>query len=61
MAARLGFTFHHQRGSHVVYYRASDRARAVIPMHSGKDIKPKTLKGILDDMGVTAEAFRKLL
>ena len=61
VAGRLGFSFHHQKGSHAVYYRQRDEARVVIPMHAGKDIKPKTLKGIMDDMGITIEEFRKLL
>lgn len=61
VATKLGFVFDHQRGSHAVYYREKDRARVVIPMHAGKDIEPKTLKGILDDMGVTPEEFRRLL
>jgi len=44
-----------------VYYRKKDKAWVVIPMHAGKDLRPKTLEGILDDMGVTAEEFRRLL
>lgn len=61
VAIRLGFVFNHQKGSHAVYYREKDKARAVIPMHTVKDIKPKTLEGILDDMGITTEEFQKLL
>ena len=29
--------------------------------YAGKDLELKTLKGILDDMGVTPEEFRRLL
>ncbi len=61
VATRLGFVFDHQKGSHAVYYRKKDKARVVIPMHAGKDLRPKTLEGILDDMGVTSEEFRRLL
>lgn len=61
VATRLGFVFDHQKGSHAVYYREKDNARVVIPMHAGKDLRPKTLAGILDDMGVTPEEFRRLL
>lgn len=57
VALQLGFEFDRQRGSHAVYRRPSDGARVVIPMHSGKDLKPKTLAGILDDLGVTQEKF----
>lgn len=60
VASRLGFVFHHL-GKPLCLLRERDGARVVIPIHSGKDINPKTLKGILDDMGVTVEAFRKLL
>jgi len=30
-------------------------------MHAGKTIKPKTLIGILDDMGISVEELRSLL
>jgi len=61
VATRLGFVFHHQKGSHAVFYREKDNARVVIPMHAGKDLRPKTLAGILTDMGITPEEFRRLL
>jgi predicted RNA binding protein YcfA (HicA-like mRNA interferase family) len=60
VAERLGFVLDRQRGSHAVYYRASDGARVVIPMRSGRDLKPKTLLGILSDLGITPEYFRQL-
>ncbi len=60
-AIKVGFIFDHQTGSHAVYYREDDRARIVVPMHAGMAIKPKTLAGILEDMGLTADEFRKLL
>jgi len=61
LALKVGFLFDRQKGSHAVYYRASDGARIVVPMHAGKSIKPKTLAGILDDMGLSGEDVRKLL
>jgi predicted RNA binding protein YcfA (HicA-like mRNA interferase family) len=61
IATKLGFVFDRQRGSHAVYYRERDRMRLVVPVHAGKTIKPKTLLGILDDMGVTVDEFRSLL
>ena len=61
VAERIGFVLHHQKGSHAVYYRREDKARVVIPMHAGKDIKPKTLAGIIEDLGLTPEEFRRLL
>jgi len=61
VAERIGFVWRRQKGSHAIYFRASDGMRVVIPMHSGKDIKPKTLLGIIEDMGLTPETFRDLL
>jgi predicted RNA binding protein YcfA (HicA-like mRNA interferase family) len=40
-----------------VYYRASDKRRVVIPMHGSQDLKPGTLRGIINDMGLTVEEF----
>lgn len=61
VAKKMGFVFDRQKGSHAVYYRQRDKARLVVPMHRGKTIKPKTLAGLLEDMGLTAEQFRNLL
>lgn len=61
VAKQLGFESDRQKGSHAVYYRASDKARVVIPMHAAVDIKPKTLHGIIDDMRITPEKFKELL
>ena len=61
VARSLGFVLHRQKGSHAVYYRESDKARVVIPMHAGKAIKPKTLLGILDDLGITVEELKRAL
>ena len=61
VAKQLGFELDRQKGSHAVYYRASDKARVVIPMHTGVDIKPKTLHGIIDDMRITPEKLKELL
>ena len=47
IAQRLGFEFRRQRGSHAIYVRATDKARVIIPMHSGVAIKPKTLRSII--------------
>jgi predicted RNA binding protein YcfA (HicA-like mRNA interferase family) len=58
---QLGFDLDRQKGSHSVFYRSSDKARVVIPVHSGRDIKPKTLRSIIDDMRITPERFKELL
>jgi len=57
IAESIGFAFDRQRGSHAVYHRASDKRRVVIPMHGSKDLKLGTLRGIIQDMGLTIEEF----
>lgn len=61
IAKRLGFEFDRQSGSHAVYYRKSDKSRIVVPVHPGKDIKPKTLFGIIKDLGLEPEEFKEML
>ena len=58
---RLGFEFRRQTGSHAIYVRPSDRARVVIPMHSGAAIKRKTIRGIVADLKLSMEEFASLL
>lgn len=53
----MGFELRCQSGSHAIYVRPSDGRRVVIPMHSGRDLKPKTLRGIIEDLGVSDEEF----
>lgn len=60
VAERLGFELRRQRGSHAIYVPASDKARVVIPMHSG-DLKRKTLRGIIEDLRISVEEFRQML
>ncbi len=57
---RLGFVFRRQTGSHAIYVRLTDQARAVIPMHAG-ELKRKTLRGILADIKLTVDELRPLL
>jgi predicted RNA binding protein YcfA (HicA-like mRNA interferase family) len=61
VAEAIGFVFDRQRGSHAVYIRHSDHRRVVIPVHSGKDLKPGTLRGIIADLGLTPDEFTKML
>ncbi len=61
VARKLGFVLHHHTGSHAIYYRQSDHWRAVIPVHLGKNLAPKTLRSIIASMGVTVDEFRALL
>jgi predicted RNA binding protein YcfA (HicA-like mRNA interferase family) len=61
VARKLGFALDRQKGSHAVYYRERDGSRVVIPMHSGQSIRPKTLLGIVEDLGISVEELRKLM
>jgi predicted RNA binding protein YcfA (HicA-like mRNA interferase family) len=61
IAQRLGFEFRRQKGSHAIYVRPDDSRRVVIPIHAGRDLKPKTLRGIVDDLGITLEQLRTML
>ena len=58
---KVDFEFDRQKGSHAVYYRTADKRRIVIPIHRGRDLKPGTLRGIIDDMGLSVEEFIALL
>ena len=61
IAKQLGFELDRQKGSHAVFYRPTDKARVVIPIHAGQDIKPKTLHAITDDLRITPERLKELL
>jgi len=61
IARHLGFELRRQKGSHAIFVRPEDGSRVVIPVHTGKVIKPKTLAGIVHDMGLTIDELRELL
>jgi predicted RNA binding protein YcfA (HicA-like mRNA interferase family) len=50
---RLGFEERRQTGSHVILRKES--RTVVVPMH--KPIKPGTLKGLIEQAGLTVELF----
>jgi predicted RNA binding protein YcfA (HicA-like mRNA interferase family) len=54
---RLGFVFLRQAGSHAILRRGS--CTVVVPQH--KDLKPGTLKGILEQAKVGLEELAKNL
>jgi predicted RNA binding protein YcfA (HicA-like mRNA interferase family) len=58
---QAGFFVHHQTGSHVIMRHQSDETRRVtIAMH-GKDLKPKTMRQIIKQSGLSIEEFAQLL
>ena len=59
---KIGFVLVRQAGSsHAIFRRPSDNRRTVVPVHSGKTIKRRTLAAILRDVGIDIEEFRRLL
>ena len=50
---RLGFVFLRQAGSHSIMRR--EHRTVVVPQH--KPIKPGTLKGLIEQAGLTVEEF----
>ncbi len=58
---KIGFQFIRQAGSsHAIYKRLNDKRRTVVPIHSAKIIKRKTLKAILKDADLTIDEFNEL-
>jgi predicted RNA binding protein YcfA (HicA-like mRNA interferase family) len=54
---RLGFVFKRQRGSHVILRRGN--RGCVVPMH--REISRGTLRGVLEQAGVSVEEFLEAL
>jgi len=57
---KLGFIKYHQVGSHA-QFKHPDGRRVTLPIHPGKDIGKKTLRGIIQDVDLTVEEFIKTL
>lgn len=57
---RLGFFEFHRVGSHA-QFKHSDGRKITVPVHGGKDMKKKTLRGIIDDLNISVEEFIKIL
>jgi predicted RNA binding protein YcfA (HicA-like mRNA interferase family) len=55
---RVGFVVSRQRGSHIILRRVEPYARVVVPDH--KQVRPGTLRQILNEAGVTIEQLREL-
>jgi predicted RNA binding protein YcfA (HicA-like mRNA interferase family) len=56
----LGFYLDRQKGSHAIY-KDNQGKRVVVPIHAGKDLKPGTLMGMIQDIGIDKETFFELL
>ena len=55
---RAGFVVNRQRGSHIILRRDSPYARVVVPDH--KQVRPGTLRQILNEAGMTVEQLLDL-
>ena len=60
--SRAGFVVDRIVGSHHVMVVPGDAARTVtVPVHSGRDLKPGTLRSIIRRAGFSVPEFKKLL
>ena len=58
---RAGFIVHHVTASHYVLKKPTDPAvRVTVPFHR-RDLKPGTLRSIIDQAGLSIEEFVELL
>ena len=55
---RVGFVFNRQSGSHIILRRGNPYARVVVPNH--KQVRPGTLRQILNEARVTVEQLLEL-
>jgi predicted RNA binding protein YcfA (HicA-like mRNA interferase family) len=59
---RAGFLVDRVVGSHHVMVFPGDAARTVtVPVHSGRNLKPGTLRAIIRQAGYSVDEFRELL
>ena len=58
---KLGFVEHPERGASHLVFSHQDGRRTLVSRHGSRDIKKGTLSGILHDLNLTSEEFRKLL
>jgi len=57
---KAGFRIIRQKGSHVIMM--NDRnTRIVIPVHSGKDVKPGLIRAIIKESGLSRQDFLRLI
>ncbi len=57
---KLGFFRYHQVGSHA-QYKHHDGRRTTVPIHYGKDIGKKMLRGIITDLEMAVDEFISIL
>lgn len=58
---RAGWIEHHRVGSHLQLKHPRHHGRVTVPCHAGLVLKPKTLRSVLDQAGLTVDELRELL
>jgi len=58
---RGGFRLVHVRGSHHYLEPPGGGLLVTVPVHGNRVLKPKTMKSILDQAGLTADELARLL
>ena len=58
---KAGFIEDRQKGSHLILINPTTKARTVIPIHAGKDIKKPLVRAIIHDAQLSVEDFLLLL
>jgi predicted RNA binding protein YcfA (HicA-like mRNA interferase family) len=58
---RAGFATVRSHGSHFYLYHREKDTLVTVPVHAGRTLAPKTLKSILEQAGLTPDAFSELL
>lgn len=57
---KVGFTITRVSGSHYIL-RHPDGRGTTVPVHKSRDVAKGTLRGILSDLGMTADELQRLL
>jgi predicted RNA binding protein YcfA (HicA-like mRNA interferase family) len=57
---KFGFKPIRQKGSHVILMN-DERVRIVVPLHSGKKLKPALIRIIIKEAGITRDEFFEVL
>ena len=52
-----GFLFKRSKGSHQIFYNATNNTTVIVPIHGNKDIKKGTLLAILKQAGIDKKDF----
>ena len=58
---RDGWLIRDRSGSHVILVHPTKRGHVSVPVHRGETVAPGTLRNILQQAGLTATEFQRLL